>query len=150
METNQNILWRYLTKPVHPDTARMKRAAGLCKHWGCKRKSRPGGLDCEVCKARKARLRHPVRFAYRDLRTNARRRGVPFTLTLEQFRELVGGTQWEKRRGRNPDSLTIDRIDPSLGYEPGNVRLLTHQTNSVREYDPEAEARADEESELWK
>jgi hypothetical protein len=30
----------------------------------------------------------------------------------------------------NPNSCTIDRIDPTQGYHKGNVQLLTHRANT--------------------
>jgi hypothetical protein len=37
------------------------------------------------------------------------------------------GTNWDK----NPLACSIDRIDSNIGYEQGNVRLLTHWVNNA-------------------
>ncbi len=42
-------------------------------------------------------------------------------------RELVYGS-----KGKNRDSISIDRIEPALGYIVGNVRLITYQANMAR------------------
>jgi len=39
-----------------------------------------------------------------------------------------GGTYW-RNNWCNPNSCTLDRIDPDQGYTKGNVQLLTHRAN---------------------
>jgi len=145
-----NFPWRYLFKTVDPKRLEKKKSKKLCKHWGCSRPVRKMALDCTTCNSRKQRMLHPVRHAWKNLKMNAERRGVEFELTLDQFRQLVGGTDWYKRRGRENTSLTVDRIDPNKGYVWGNVRLLTHETNSRRPHCENYEAKANEESELFR
>jgi hypothetical protein len=36
---------------------------------------------------------------------------------------------WGKKAQVNPDAPSIDRIDPTLGYVKGNVRLVTYSAN---------------------
>ena len=36
---------------------------------------------------------------------------------------------WGKKSQVNPDAPSIDRVDPSLGYVKGNIRLVTYLTN---------------------
>lgn len=45
---------------------------------------------------------------------------------------LTGRTLIYGSKGQQRDSLSIDRIEPALGYVNGNVRLVTYQANMAR------------------
>lgn len=50
-------------------------------------------------------------------------------------------------RGKNPDSLTIDRIDDRKGYHIDNIRILSHAENShdnFRNREPGGERETEE------
>ncbi len=124
-------------------TDREKRGSGVCCVRGCDhpvRKNIRGGFFCYRCAQRRNRERNPLVYAYKTLRSNARRRKHPFTLTLEQFEVFCIETGYLARKGRNPDSLTIDRIDARRGYEVGNLQVLTLIEN-VRKQNEEASSR---------
>jgi hypothetical protein len=125
----------YLLKEVSPRTLARKRREGQCKHWGCKNASRRGGRDCETCKSRKARLKDPVHYAFIQVKASARKRDIPFELTLDEFKEFDLQTNYVKSKGRESESLTIDRIDPSIGYVLSNLRALTWAENCARMVD---------------
>lgn len=63
---------------------------------------------------------------YLQLKDNAFNRGIKFSLTLEDVRALLNATQcyysgvWFDRASAG-DKRTVDRVDNSKGYEPGNV-----------------------------
>lgn len=70
-------------------------------------------------------------------RSRATRKGLPFGITIEDVHlpercplldiPLVLGS------GRATNSSpSLDRIDPKLGYVPGNVRVISYQANSVK------------------
>ena len=44
---------------------------------------------------------------------------------------LALGTSRGNNRDKNPFAGSIDRIDSNVGYEQGNVRLLTHWVNNA-------------------
>lgn len=48
--------------------------------------------------------------------------GVPLEFTR-------GGGHWQNK-WCNPNSCTIDRIDPTQGYHTHNIQLLTHRANT--------------------
>lgn len=75
-------------------------------------------------------------------RSYCNRRGIEMTITADDVvdlynsqgglcaltgRTLVWGTVGVQR-----DSLSIDRMDQSAGYVPGNIRLVTYQANFAR------------------
>jgi hypothetical protein len=72
--------------------------------------------------AHRYRERHPDRYHFANLKSNARRRGKIFTITLEDFRAV-----WIPGE-------SIDRIDHWRGYEPGNIQSLPLPENSAKGY----------------
>lgn len=85
---------------------------------------------CWKCLSRRFKAKHPYTYALNALRNSARRRSLPFTLTLAQFKEFCARTGYMEHRGTDPDSLTIDRIDWNVGYQADNIRVITHAENS--------------------
>lgn len=74
--------------------------------------------------------RHPWTYVLNMLRHSARKRNLPFTLTVAQFKEFCAKTGYLERRGNQPGDLTIDRIDWNEGYHIWNLQVLTHEENS--------------------
>ena len=56
-----------------------------CNMPGCTKKAAPGKRKCWAHVKAKYRADNPVKAAYQNLRTSARRRGKEFTLTFEEF-----------------------------------------------------------------
>ena len=50
-------------------------------------------------------------------------------ITGEPLEFVRGGSNWQNK-WCNPQSCTIDRIDPTKGYVKGNIQLLTHRANT--------------------
>ena len=119
----------YLFRLVSEETQAAKKAKGICKHHGCSKKARHNRTDCNVCHTRKTRLKNPVMYAFNMLKRSADKRLIPFNLTFEQFCEFNNKTGYVEKMGRDSDSLTVDRIDSSKGYEVGNIRALTYLDN---------------------
>lgn len=87
-------------------------------------------------------LRRALLRAFKSRRADAAVRGIPFQLTAQQVVDLAEATQWRcavtgvtfsmkrSRAGRHAAlSPSIDRIEPALGYVPGNVRVVCLATN---------------------
>ena len=68
----------------------------------------------------------------KELRTNARRRRIECTLTIDDLRALTAETGYLEGRGRHGDNLHIDRINPTIGYVAGNVQILTCSANVAK------------------
>ena len=132
MGSNTQTRWPYLFKEVGIRTAARKRREGLCKHWGCNNQARYTKRDCETCHCRKKQLKHPVRYAFYNVRRSAKKRNIPFNLTFEQFQQFDEQTGYVESKGQDKESLTIDRIDSSKGYEINNIRALTMSENSAK------------------
>jgi len=85
---------------------------------------------CWKCRSRMLKERQPATYVLNMLRHSAKKRKLPFTLTVESFKEFCLQTGYLERRGNQPDDLTIDRIDWNDGYHIHNIRVLTHEENS--------------------
>lgn len=105
-----------------------------------------GGL-CRKCQQRSLKHSNPLAYAYRFHLNSARRRGIAWLLTLEQFRtfwEVNHPEAWalkvarmqskdtNKMRHKAAEILEMDRVDPSKGYEPDNLRIATKRVNVQR------------------
>lgn len=107
-------------------------AVKLCKACGlkpaAKRKSR-----CRPCDYQHEKQTRPYTVAFRELRNNAKRRGIYFNLTLEEFTAFAYPVDLLVGRGRTATGLAVDRIDEALGYVAGNLQVLTTSQNSSKE-----------------
>lgn len=109
---------------------------GICQAHGCLNGSRPGGdRFCAKHRKRYLKNRDPERYTYQALRSNAKRRGKEFLITLKEFREWCKETKYMELKGRSKLKASIDRIDPSRGYEKGNLQILTLQENGRKGFE---------------
>lgn len=97
---------------------------------------RLSGKDAEVRKRWEADNRDYI--LWNAARQRAKRDGLPFTITREDvvIPDVcpILGIELEKlERGRmNPASPSLDKIDPSLGYVPGNVWVISWRANRMK------------------
>jgi hypothetical protein len=85
-----------------------------------------------------AKRRNPVRVMVKDAERRAKKRGLEFSITEEHVSipdmcPLLGVplfAAWGKRVAAN--SPTLDRIDNSRGYVPGNVWVLSNRANTLK------------------
>jgi|GEM_PF-1579386 len=101
------------------------KTARSCSTGGCNNRPRPGRRHCHTCSAKA----NPLRYAYRHLKANAKRRGKEFSLTLAQFEAFCIETEYLDKCGKKATSYTIDRIDPTRGYHADNIQPLTNSEN---------------------
>lgn len=122
-----------------------KKAKGGCLTPYCRNRAAPQRKFCHKCNKRAYRQRHPDRYAYENLRRSAQLRDIPFLLTFEEFTDFVAKTEYDpEKRGCSEGCCTVDRIDPSRGYEVGNIRPMEFLENSRC---PHIQATAEEE--IW-
>ncbi len=98
----------------------------------CDRLFRTKGNICATCTSRNYRAKYPIRYAYSCLRSNSKRRGIPFTISLEYFKQFCHEYDYIQRKGVTKNSLSVDRIKNHLGYIPGNIQALTVSNNSKK------------------
>lgn len=87
------------------------------------------------------RQANPARVLWYDAKRRARKRGVPFELTVGDVQALLDqgwfcvycdapvGTF---SAGTRPNSATLDRLLPQLGYTRRNTVLCCHQDNCTK------------------
>lgn len=110
------------------------KANHLCAVHGCRKPRGKGkGKFCCKCAQRIYRAKHPIKAAYQDLKSRARSRGKVFTITLEEFIQIVGLQRYIDHGGRERHMLHLDRIDDTKGYEVGNIQILTNGENRAKQ-----------------
>lgn len=96
----------------------------------CKRDTK--GKKCGYCRLKKWRKDNPIKYAYSNLKNNAKQRGKFFDLTFEQFKKFAIKTEYIKKAGIKKNAYHIDRIDEYGGYTVDNIQLLTNSENSKK------------------
>jgi hypothetical protein len=79
----------------------------------------------------------PVGYMLADVRSGARKRGYEFTLTRGDIsipeKCPVFGLRLEYVSGRRtPNTPSLDRIDSSKGYVPGNIIVVSWRVNEIK------------------
>lgn len=111
---------------------------GGVRVWGC--------IDCRSQRAKDPAHRARLKVSYRDnlsrmifdhARRRAREKGLVFALSLADIvvpeRCPIFGSPLEVGNGkRSENSPTLDRIEPSLGYVPGNVWVISWRANRIK------------------
>jgi len=100
-----------------------------CKTDSCTKEAEKGRSLCHACAKRRYVEKHPFKFAYQNLKGNAKRRGKVFDLTFEEFKKFAVETEYWHKRGKKSTSLHIDRKDETLGYTAGNIQPLENCAN---------------------
>ena len=86
--------------------------------------------------------------AWNNAKGRAKRKGVPFTITLDDVPPIpeacpvLGIPLRINNTAARGDSPSLDRIVPQLGYVPGNVMWISHRANSIKSDATPAELRA--------
>ncbi len=107
----------------------------LCKVKFCR--SPKDKKDCYCGKHRK-RLqleKDPVAYTYNARKSNAKRRGKSFELTLEEFREFCERTDYMNLKGREASCASMDRIRAQEGYSIDNLQVLTVSENAIKRHE---------------
>jgi hypothetical protein len=71
------------------------------------------------------------------IKARCNRKGIDFTLTeddfeLPEFCPVLGTKLVMGTRAVAADSMTIDRIDATKGYMPGNVQVMSYLANCMK------------------
>lgn len=74
------------------------------------------------------------------IKSRAKKLGVPFNLSTEYAISIVVDIcpaleiklAWTERKGRQPNSPSLDKIIPELGYVEGNVMWLSNKANTMK------------------
>lgn len=102
----------------------------------CRNVARKSRKLCCTCGTDAWRKKHPIRYLWHNLKHHAKDRGHDFTISYEWWEKFCERTQYHILKGREPNSLTVDRINETRGYHEGNVRVLRHECNFRRNFVP--------------
>lgn len=78
------------------------------------------------------RAKYPHKAAYAQIRNSASRRKIVFAITLEQFVAIIEGTRYLCEKGTTKYSYQLDRKNANLGYEWGNLQIITCSENATK------------------
>jgi len=117
-----------------------KKAGIFCCAYGCKNSAnkKKRGL-CHKHYNIHRRIVDPVYNRYHNFKNNAAKRpwhgeiGIPFEITLEEFREFCQRTGYIIQKGKRGRNCTIDRVKNEFGYYIWNIEIRSHEAN-VRKY----------------
>lgn len=120
----------------------------LCQVAFCTRPSEKSSgygrsLKCPICRVRLWRANNPIKATYNAIKNKARRRKIPFDLSIEYFTRLCEETGFHLARGRQSYDLQLDRIDALRGYHDDNVRVITAAENRDKANFEETRSRAE-------
>lgn len=101
----------------------------ICTTAYCKNLTKNSNKYCSTCRSRKSRSSNPIRYAYTTLKNNAKRRGKPFNISYEYFKNFANEVEYLSKKGTGASSYHIDRKEEHLGYVEGNLQLLTNTAN---------------------
>lgn len=80
-----------------------------------------------------------IRLLYNSLKSSAKKRGIPFTLTIPELNNLtfpiscpILGIPLRFNREQQDDSISIDRIDSDRGYEIDNIVVISWKANRLK------------------
>lgn len=93
--------------------------------------------ECKKCQSERKASRCLEKTILENSRHRATKDGIPFALTLEDIEvpdlcPLLGIPLVRARKRATANSPSLDRIVPSLGYVPGNVRVVSSKGNLMK------------------
>lgn len=131
----------FTPKSIKFKVSESKKSEGVyCCAYHCtiKPQQKKRGL-CHTHYARLRRIKDPVYDRFVNFRGNAAKRpwnggvGIPFSITLEEFRGFCQKTGYIIQKGKRGRNCTVDRIKNWEGYHIWNIQLKTDAAN-VRKY----------------
>jgi hypothetical protein len=100
---------------------------GLCAYCG-KFPKHPGKQECEKCLARYG----DIGIRFRRGRDSAKRRGLPWTITREEYTAIISQPCDYCGGPLNPTGYGLDQMSPGVGYHRTNVVPCCKRCNAVK------------------
>lgn len=81
--------------------------------------------------------RHPLNIILRHARKRAKDKNIPFDISLSDlevpaFCPVLGIELCVNDSHAKDNSISIDRINPELGYVKGNVAIISYKANTIK------------------
>lgn len=91
----------------------------------------------EVVRKKKERRRDIRKSLYESAQSRARERGLVFNLTVEdivvpEYCPILGLKLEKAANKAKPNSPSLDRILPELGYTKDNVQVISYKANAMK------------------
>lgn len=99
---------------------------------------KPKSSSAALAYQRRWKTNNPAKKLWYSARLHARAKGVPFTITPDDIRipEYCEYLDYKLTnthgRGHVKTNVSIDRIDSSKGYVPGNVQVICNLANRMK------------------
>ena len=104
-----------------------------CESRNCKNEAVKHRKLCPKHRSREYKKNHFPKYTFNALKQNAKRRNKPFKLSYNEFLLFCESTEYLFLKGKDAESLSIDRIDDSKGYSYDNIRAITLKENIIKE-----------------
>src|SRR5258706_148054 len=106
---------------------------GYCNTVNCLVVCPPNRKRCSKCRKRDWRKNNPIKAADNHSRSNAKRRGIEFTISFEYWQAFCAAYRYIENKGMKADSITVERENDNKGYVEGNLTVLTRKENVTKE-----------------
>lgn len=106
--------------------------AGKCKAYRCPDNSTKKDRFCSKHSKRFQKEKNEASYVYNLVKSNAGKRKIEFTITLDEFKLFCKETDYLALRGKKASSASIDRINPLKGYSYDNIQVLSLADNSAK------------------
>ena len=103
-----------------------------CTNEGCFRVHAKGRTICNTCKSREYTKKNPIVMIWHWIKKSAKKRNLEFSITKEELKEFLAGTNYVAERGRLRDQLSLDRKEGLIGYHIWNLQVIPKGENSKK------------------
>ncbi len=108
-----------------------------CVECRAQQKRKRGTTDSDRITNSKYRSKRRDIGMFTQAKSRAKLKGVPFTITYDdivipEFCPVFGIKLEFNKGGPKANSPSLDRIIPELGYVPGNVQVISHRANTIK------------------
>jgi hypothetical protein len=86
---------------------------------------------------RRWQMKNPIRALWYGAKARAKKAGTPFSVQWQDIPTMGAhcpllGNQFDLHRSGLPNAPSLDRIDPKRGYIKGNVWVVGHRANLIK------------------
>ena len=78
-------------------------------------------------------IENPAKYLWATARSRAKQKGIEFCIEVEDIpihsHCPISGKELTKGDGYDPNAMSLDRVDNSLGYVKGNVQVISRIMN---------------------
>jgi len=137
VDSQQTQITPHKVKSRLPEIFQFKKTPGpgFCRVKGCRDTGHKNKfMLCHAHYQHAWRLCNEKASAYATLRDHARGRGIAFTISKDYFEGLCDAYGFfEHRKGEtHGETLSLDRVDCSLPYQKGNIRVVSVSANVAK------------------